>query len=320
MIFFAIVTFVCSLALSLAVIVPLTGVLVRFRANYNPKGLQLDSEGVVQPPHTGPVVSFLGMFKRVYMLEGWAGLYKGFMPTFLSTMVIIAVMLLALGSFRSRHGPYNPPDTGVLGTLFYAIFMMLISLPVYIITYRSITTPYRLPFLGPLLSVRVLLTPTERRRPWVLYLTPGLMAAQIIHIGYAVLVIGSVRRLILPDLPETRIPKAKDFTPLRIGLFLLLLIMSTAILTPLEVISTRLAIQRNHSSAEYNSVAQEEDGDAEPCADYGGAEEVIGLRSELDPYVGIVDCGRKIVSEEGWGALYRAWWLTMLGALGGAFS
>jgi hypothetical protein len=69
MLVFAILTFIFSLALSLAVIVPLTGVLVRFRANYNPKGLQLDPEGVVQPPHTGPIVSFLGMFKRVYMLE-----------------------------------------------------------------------------------------------------------------------------------------------------------------------------------------------------------------------------------------------------------
>jgi hypothetical protein len=69
MFFLAVLTFVLSLAFSLALIVPLTGILVRFRANYNPKGLQLDAEGVVQPPHTGPIVSFLGMFKRVYMLE-----------------------------------------------------------------------------------------------------------------------------------------------------------------------------------------------------------------------------------------------------------
>lgn len=68
MLVFAILTFIFSLALSLAVIVPLTGVLVRFRANYNPKGLQLDSEGVAQP-HTGPRVSFLGMFKRVFLFE-----------------------------------------------------------------------------------------------------------------------------------------------------------------------------------------------------------------------------------------------------------
>ena len=173
MFFLAVLTFVLSLAFSLAIIVPLTGILVRFRANYNPKGLQLDAEGVVQPPHTGPIVSFLGMFKRVYMLEvrsyhfwlkccsrlmhrdgldctrvsvsdihGWDVSdheilnHDYIVPTFLSTMVIIIVMLLTLGSLRSRHGLYNPPDTGVLGTLFYAIFMMLISLPVYIITYR----------------------------------------------------------------------------------------------------------------------------------------------------------------------------------------
>jgi hypothetical protein len=58
-----------SLALSLAVLIPLVGALVRFRAHYNPKGLQLDSEGDVQP-HTGPVISsFFGMLKRVHRIE-----------------------------------------------------------------------------------------------------------------------------------------------------------------------------------------------------------------------------------------------------------
>lgn len=58
-----------SLAISLAIIVPLTGVLVRFRANYNPKGLQLDAEGGAQP-HTGPVVqTYFGMMQRVYRIE-----------------------------------------------------------------------------------------------------------------------------------------------------------------------------------------------------------------------------------------------------------
>lgn len=58
-----------SLVLTLAVIVPLTGILVRFRANYNPKGLQLDPEGGAQP-HTGPVVqTYFGMMTRVYRIE-----------------------------------------------------------------------------------------------------------------------------------------------------------------------------------------------------------------------------------------------------------
>ena len=57
------------LAVSLALLVPLVGTLVRFRAHYNPKGLQLDSEGDVQP-HTGPVISsFFGMLRRVYRIE-----------------------------------------------------------------------------------------------------------------------------------------------------------------------------------------------------------------------------------------------------------
>ena len=58
-----------ALAISLIIFVPLSGVLMRFRANYNPKGLQLDSEGGAVP-HTGPVVrSYFGMMRRVYRIE-----------------------------------------------------------------------------------------------------------------------------------------------------------------------------------------------------------------------------------------------------------
>lgn len=57
------------IAVSLAVTVPLTGALVRLRANFNPKSIQLDAEGNVEP-HTGPVVtSFFGMLARVKRIE-----------------------------------------------------------------------------------------------------------------------------------------------------------------------------------------------------------------------------------------------------------
>jgi hypothetical protein len=66
-----------SLAISLAIVVPLAGVLVRFRASYNPRGLALDSEGSAVP-HTGPVVSsYFGMLRRVWQIEGFSGFYKG---------------------------------------------------------------------------------------------------------------------------------------------------------------------------------------------------------------------------------------------------
>jgi len=61
--------FALFLALFIAFTVPLTGALVRLRANYNPKGLQLDPEDGVQP-HTGPVItSFFVMLSRVRQLE-----------------------------------------------------------------------------------------------------------------------------------------------------------------------------------------------------------------------------------------------------------
>ena len=126
-------------------------------------------------------------------------------------------------------------------------------------------------------SIRVLLTPTERRQPWILYLTPGLLVTQALHIAFVVIVLGGVRRLVLPALSKSGIPNSEDYPPIRVGIFAVIVIMSTIILTPLEVIATRLAIQRNHSSPEFNSVTQEEGGDSEEVAEFAGTEEdVIG--------------------------------------------
>jgi hypothetical protein len=63
------ILFVFMLGLVLAISVPLSGALVRFRASYNPRGLALDAEGGATP-YTGPVVnSYFGMIKRVYAIE-----------------------------------------------------------------------------------------------------------------------------------------------------------------------------------------------------------------------------------------------------------
>jgi len=67
--FTSILLFFVFLSIFLLITVPLTGGLVRLRANYNPKGLQLDPEDGVQP-HTGPVItSFFVMLYRVRNLE-----------------------------------------------------------------------------------------------------------------------------------------------------------------------------------------------------------------------------------------------------------
>jgi hypothetical protein len=140
---------------------------------------------------------------------------------------------------------------------------------------RAITTPYKLPYLQPRLSLRVLLTPSERRRPWILYFTPGLVAAQFSHIAFAVLGLRTLRHFLLPPVPRGRY--SFDVSPWRLGIYFVVAIFSTLILTPLEVIKTRLAIQRNHSAAGFNPVPQEEnDTVTEGLEQYPGEEDVIG--------------------------------------------
>ncbi|KIK27755.1 hypothetical protein PISMIDRAFT_8139 [Pisolithus microcarpus 441] len=135
------IVLMASLAISLAIMVPLVGAIVRFRANYNPKGLQLDPEGDVQP-HTGPVISsFFAMLKRVYDIEGWLGLYKGLMPTLISSLIITVFLIVFLDDSSFRHRAYTAPSAGILGTLFYSIFAMLLSLPQTIITDRQAHLP-----------------------------------------------------------------------------------------------------------------------------------------------------------------------------------
>jgi hypothetical protein len=200
----------------------------------------------------------------------------------------------------------------------------------------AITTPHKLPYFNPIYSLRILLTPTERRRPWILYLTPGLLAAQVAHIAYVVIFLRSIRQLLLPELANPGMPRREEISLVKFIIFFVIALLSTAILTPLEVIAVRLSIQRNHAAPEFNSISQEEDGDTEEATEYAGADEdVIGyvqclvgfllinkcsLRTDREPYVGLVDCAKRITDEEGWGALYRAWWLTTLGSLSGAFS
>ncbi|KAJ6499244.1 hypothetical protein C8R45DRAFT_981678 [Mycena sanguinolenta] len=306
-----------ALSISLAVVTPLSGVLVRFRANYTPRGLALDNEGSAVP-HTGPVVtSYFAMFRRVLQIEGFQGLYKGLMPQLITALTVSLAILTFMDSPSHRHGSYRAPTAGILGTFLYSIMMMLISLPSAIITYRAVTTPHKLPYFGLMKSLRVLLTPTERRKPWLIYFTPGLLASQSLHVAYVTLILAPLHRLLVP-MAEVGAGGVvfPEISPVKLSIYFLVVIVSAAILTPLEVMSTRLAIQRNQASAEYNSVSQEVDGDAEEVAEYAGAEEdVIGLRTDAEPYMGIVDCAKSIINEEGFRALYRAWWITLLGGL-----
>ena len=86
--------------------------------------------------------------------------------------------------------------------------------------------------------------------------------------------LGPLRRWLLPDLSGPT--PSVNLSYVKLVAYLIILCAAVAVLAPLEVIATRLAIQRNHASAQYNSVSQEVDGDAEETAEYSGTEDVIG--------------------------------------------
>ncbi|KAH0827823.1 mitochondrial carrier [Lanmaoa asiatica] len=265
------------LVITLAILVPLAGALVRLRAHYIPKNLQLEPEGDVQL-HTGPVItSFFAMLVRVYRIEGWPGLYRGLMPTLLLISVVTLFLWIFVGYDSLRHGIYAP-STDILGILAYSLFAMLVFLPQKVITDRTITTPHKLPYFNPIFSLRILLTPTERWCPWILYLTPGLLAAHVSQTAYAVLGLRTVRQWLLPEHAQLSLPFEEGVSTVRLAIFFVLAAASTVILTPLEVIAVRLAIQRNHAVPEFNSVSQEEEEDTvEETAGYAGIDEdVIG--------------------------------------------
>jgi hypothetical protein len=108
------------------------------------------------------------------------------------------------------------------------------------------------------------------------------MPAEILHVLVIILFLGPSRRWLLPALTE---PNARvgEISMTKLAFYTIVAIVCTAILTPLEVITTRLVIQRNHASTEYNSVQQEVDGDAEEYEQYGDEEDVIGsVHAPLD--------------------------------------
>lgn len=84
-------------------------------------------------------------------------------------------------------------------------------------------------------------------------------------------------------------------------------------MTPLTVIATRLSIQKDiGDGGEAGGSSMEGSEKMEVEAQYGkqGVEQeaVIRVRTGKEGYLGMVDCARKMIKEEGVGSLFRGWW------------
>lgn len=263
-----------------------------------------------------PRPTLFGIMARVRRMEGDTALYKGFFPTFIVNVLIIPTFSRT-GLPRLYLSP-SPSTVGVLpqcliNALFYSVGLVWV--------YRAITTRSKLEVFGTSIKdgIQALFTHYERARPWRIW-TSGMLSALLANMLLHLLILQPLRGLIEPD--QRRQPIDAIFY-LRGAATGLLILVSTAVFAPLDVIVTRLAAQRNYGGARVAAVSPETlevqgDGVDMAKASLPGVENVaVRFRadSDLEPYLGVYDCAKKIIKEEGWGVLYRGWFMTFLGTI-----
>jgi len=171
-----------------AILVPIAGIFVRWRAHFNPKSIELKDPN--NEPHTRKVTNVFQMASKVYRVEGFEGLYKGLMPTIISVVIILPVaFVLELANTHIMRFDFAIP-------LARTVLLALVCLPLSVLYIRSVTTPYRLPWFSPIRSLRVLLSPKEFRHPWVVYAIPGLVLVSITELLIYEYVLSKVHNLI----------------------------------------------------------------------------------------------------------------------------
>ncbi|KAJ7290750.1 mitochondrial carrier [Mycena rebaudengoi] len=273
---FTIIALTISLTVWFIISMPFIGVLVRYRANYVPKRVRLDTEdGTANETGSDSNLGYFGMMKRVYRIEGWAGLYKGMMPSIIHNLIATVTTVPVLLAFR-----FILPQPSVVYPMGLAISLIpvVLLIPMLIITNRAITTPHKLAFFEPKVALRVLLSQAEREKPLHLYLAPGVALCAVL-LAFVPIAVSILRRLFsfhtYPGHPHYYPPH----------------------------------LCRRGEPAIVDRVVESVAADTVPVY---STEDVMEFRTQQAPYTSLVDCWRTVVREEGRGALFRAWWVTAL--------
>ncbi|KAL7410766.1 hypothetical protein BDY24DRAFT_417620 [Mrakia frigida] len=308
----AILVMLLTFLFAAAFVMPIAGSITRLRANYIPKGVRLDEEA----GKTGPLVvrSVWGMIKRVKNLEGWKGLYKGISPVIaLDVLIGVSIAIVAFVANAITGAPTDGSAAtapGGLSLIVAGLGAAFFTLPFTVLINRSIVTPHLLSW-NPMKAGRIILTPFERSRPWVLFKAPGLLVVTFVQVAWMAVVSKGVKTLLLPEIVNFGSPETKEtpYLAARLAVFVAFQLLSTFLICPLSVLAVRLSIQRqNNGQTPVDQIPSE----------YAGKEEdVLVLRSEEQPYDGAMDALKTIIHEEGWQALYTAWMPTMFGLLVG---
>ncbi|KAJ6537377.1 hypothetical protein DFH09DRAFT_89216 [Mycena vulgaris] len=273
-------------------IMPFVGVLIRYRANYSPKTGEVHLGGEDGPASSSSdSISYFGMMKRVHRVEGWAGFCKGILPSIITTGLVFFLAEAIFTVFFSHPIRLLVDPGRILIFIGFAmrIIPALLLVPMTIITNRAIITPHKLAALDARAALRVLLSPVERAHSLRLYRAPGVALTLVLE------------ALVGPTLGHLCLAALRLPLGLVIGAALPVIVLATALLTPLQVILVRLTLQRLGPDALVPD-------DAPPV--YAG--QTVDIRTQSTPYKGLFDCGCKIVDEEGAHVLFRAWWFTLL--------
>ncbi|KAK0205538.1 hypothetical protein DFS33DRAFT_1258305 [Desarmillaria ectypa] len=233
-----------ALAISLAVTVPLMGILVRFRANYTPKSRITFDEENAAPTGPGAVSRFNFLASSRIHTWVWRGGYIGLMY---GDAVSFSLALFTNYRPNVRQGIPQIPPLGIVGTAVAISLSIIMGMLLRVIVYRSMVTPHDLSVLHLIRSWNALLVPT--------LFPSGLLSTTATITVTSTVVFGPIRNLLLTWANQSAYP----ISNLSLALYYILAIVFTIIVTPLDVIATRLAVQGSSAvgEAEENSLVGE---------------------------------------------------------------
>ncbi|KAJ7579105.1 hypothetical protein C8J56DRAFT_336654 [Mycena floridula] len=281
--------------------IPLTGTLIRLRANFAPKRLQLlADDGEQERPVNGN--SYVGMFKKVHRIEGWGGLYKGIFCYILMSVLAFIVGAGSIGGFRADTSKFDVQLFRMANRIIFGMLM----LPLNVLMYRSIVTPYTMSDSWRR-NMHILFSPDERQAIWRIYTIPGLVVANACQVVFVN--ISTTSLAILLSWPASATSDKKAVLILLEVSVIIAMVITTIVLPPLEVLLAKLATQRYPTVEEIT-----EDPHFTLAVRYADdGLETIEIRQDQPPYTGFIDCFKTVIKEEGWRTLYRGWWVTLIG-------
>ncbi|KAK1216402.1 hypothetical protein PQX77_020969 [Marasmius sp. AFHP31] len=177
---------VAGFLVSLLVFVPLSGVLVRWRVHYKPRRIQLEPEEEgVSPNHVSDVGGYFSTLRRVYAVERHT---VADLPDILRRLSSTAITIVTIAYLADWPRRVEWTIGLALRIALIITLDLAIDIPLQILTTRAIVTPYKLPWTQLRTTLKILLSSTERRRPWTLYLLPGIFINHLIAKSVCMLV------------------------------------------------------------------------------------------------------------------------------------